>query len=128
MKPVLHSGIVRHKQRRVSSLLSTASRDWCVAELRDKAKAWEETGRMVIFNTTTVCQSDVLPLQPNIQQEVARLWQQTGTPVSGTAAAWSHIMDPSLFPLIYGRTPVLANGGTVRLEDPWSTKKQQPAS
>ncbi|BDD56300.1 hypothetical protein MPDQ_002040 [Monascus purpureus] len=137
-QPGWHQALLEHNEARLAQwhreaqaeegfLLSAAAWDWCVAELRDKAQSWEQTGRMVVFNTsTTVCQSDVRPVQPDIQREVARLWQQTGAPVCGTAAVWCHIVDPSLFPLIYGRTRVLANGGTVRLEDPWSIRRQQP--
>ncbi|GJP97455.1 hypothetical protein AlacWU_10354 [Aspergillus niger] len=41
-------------------LISAAAWDWCLAELRDKAETWRETGRLLVFDSSSaVCQADV---------------------------------------------------------------------
>ncbi|PYI05144.1 hypothetical protein BO78DRAFT_470851 [Aspergillus sclerotiicarbonarius CBS 121057] len=94
-------------------LISPAVWNWCLAELRDKAETWRKTGRLFVFDSSSaVCQADVSgSLLKGCQEEVARLGPQP-----------SHdgpLVDPSLFPLVYDRSPVLVNGGQVPLDDLW---------
>ncbi|PWY81088.1 hypothetical protein BO83DRAFT_414378 [Aspergillus eucalypticola CBS 122712] len=34
-------------------LISTAAWEWCLAELRDKARTWRETGRLLVFDSSS---------------------------------------------------------------------------
>ncbi|KAJ5214157.1 hypothetical protein N7449_001326 [Penicillium cf. viridicatum] len=104
-------------------LISAPAWDWCIAELRDKAQAWQETGRLLVFDSSsTVCQANVPLPQKDIQAEIARLGTQ--------ASHDSPLVDPSEFPLVYDRSPVLVEGGRVSLDDPWlltgQTAKELP--
>lgn len=93
-------------------LISAPAWDWCIAELRDKAQAWQETGRLLVFDSSSaVCQANVPLLQKDIQTEVSQLGTQ--------ASHDSPLVDPSEFPLVYDRSPVLVEGGRVSLHDPW---------
>ncbi|KAI2738052.1 hypothetical protein DTO013E5_2670 [Penicillium roqueforti] len=105
------------------SLISAPAWDWCIAELRDKAQTWQETGRLLVFDSSSaVCQANVPLPQKDIKTEVARLGTQ--------ASHDSPLVDPSEFPLVYDRSPVLVEGGQVSLDDPWhltgQTAKELP--
>lgn len=111
----------REAQAEEGFLLSAAAWDWFTRQSQGLG-ANRHGGLQHLHH----CLPDVRPVQPDIQQKVAQL---CGTPISGdskdgTAAAWFHMVDPSLCPLVYGRTPVLTNGGTVHL-GLWSTNEQQ---
>lgn len=87
-------------------LISAPAWDWCIAELRDKAQAWKETGRLLVFDSSSaVCQANVPLLQKDIQTEIGRLGTQ--------ASQDSPLVDPSQFPLVYDRSPVLIEGRRV---------------
>ncbi|KAL4971183.1 hypothetical protein BDW66DRAFT_165992 [Aspergillus desertorum] len=98
-------------------LISAAAWNWCVEELRDKAKKWQETGRLLVFDSSSaVCQADVSLLvgsAEDIRTQVGRLGSQKRHD--------SPLVDPFLFPLIYGRTPVLVAGGQVGLQNLWGS-------
>lgn len=105
-------------------LISAPAWDWCIAEIRDKAQSWQETGRLLVFDSSSaVCQANVPLLQKDIQTEVARLGMQSNHD--------SPLVDPSEFPLVYDRSPVLVKGGRVSLDDPWlltgQTTEELPA-
>lgn len=87
-------------------LTSAPAWDWCIAELRDKAQAWQETGRLLVFDSSSaVCQANVPLLQKDIQTKVARLGTQTTHD--------SPLVDPSESPLVYDRSLVLVKRGRV---------------
>ncbi|OJK04635.1 hypothetical protein ASPACDRAFT_1884306 [Aspergillus aculeatus ATCC 16872] len=108
-------------------LISAAAWDWCLAELRDKAREWRKTGRLLIFDSSSVvCQSDVsVPgsnrpsqekeLKEGFQAEVARLRS------SPLVLPDCPLVDPCLYPLVYGHSRVLVHGGHVALSDLWSS-------
>jgi hypothetical protein len=94
-------------------LISDLVWDWCISELRDKAKIWQSTGHLLVFDSSSaVCQTDVSGLSlEDLQRQVARLGSQ--------ADHQSPLVDPSLYPLVYARSPVLTRGGQATMHDPW---------
>ncbi|KAJ5372729.1 hypothetical protein N7517_004735 [Penicillium concentricum] len=100
-------------------LISTAAWNWCLAELRDKAEAWQVTGRLLVFDSSSaVCQAD-LPMKlslEEIQKEVAQLGPQQ--------AHGYPLVDPSLYPLVYDRSHVLVHGGHGSLDNLWGIARE----
>ncbi|KAI9645911.1 hypothetical protein NHQ30_005348 [Ciborinia camelliae] len=103
-------------------LMSEKAWDWCVKELRDKAMEFNEKGFVKALDTgSCICKSDVLvpeSLGAEIRDDIAvslergdRDWQ----PKSNEQVL--NLVDPSLFPLVYGKSPVLADGGQVDLDN-----------
>ncbi|KAJ6128013.1 hypothetical protein N7471_009230 [Penicillium samsonianum] len=95
-------------------LISTATWNWCLAELHDKAETWQATGHLLVFDSSSaVCQADLsmIVFPEEIQKGVARLGSQ--------GSHDSPIVDPSLFPLVYDRSQVLVQGGHVSLGNLW---------
>ncbi|KAJ6013069.1 hypothetical protein N7522_003424 [Penicillium canescens] len=100
-------------------LISTATWNWCLAELRDKAEIWQTMGHLLIFDSSSaVCQANLsMTVSPEeFQKEVTRLGSQQSHD--------SPLVDPSLFPLVYDRTHVLVQGGNVPLENLWGLAGQ----
>ncbi|OOF92543.1 hypothetical protein ASPCADRAFT_408581 [Aspergillus carbonarius ITEM 5010] len=94
-------------------LISPAVWNWCLAALRDKAERWQRTGRVLVFDSSSaVCQAQVSGSLEGIKEEVARLGPQANRDAP--------LVDPYLFPLVYGRSHVLAQGGQVSLDDLWA--------
>ncbi|GKZ33832.1 hypothetical protein AbraIFM66950_003916 [Aspergillus brasiliensis] len=106
-------------------LISTAAWDWCLAELRDKAETWRETGRLLVFDSSSaVCQVDVtvsdrgslyLSLKEGVQAEIARLGSPHPQP--RPYIQYNRLLDPSLYPLIYDQSRVLIHGGRTSLSN-----------
>ncbi|CAI7583195.1 unnamed protein product [Penicillium glandicola] len=60
-------------------LISTATWNWCLAELRNKAETWQATGRLLVFDSSSaVCQADLSTTvsREEFQHRVARLGSQ----------------------------------------------------
>lgn len=104
-------------------LVSEKAWDWCLTELRDKARRFERIGRILVLDAgSVVSKSDqrvpeslrqelkdaVRPLQD--QPDAERDWHP------GSNDKVLNLVHPSLFPLVYGRTKVLLNGGKVPLD------------
>ncbi|KAF3398054.1 hypothetical protein F1880_005779 [Penicillium rolfsii] len=107
-----------------SSLINDKTWDWCLLELQDKARQFDQDGRLVVFNTSSgVCKSDTAisyELGIKLSNSVDLLSHQAipDNPDSPLA----NLVDPSLFPLVYGRTEVLVGGGPSGLdEEAWSS-------
>ena len=119
----------------VRPMISRKAWDWCLAELRDKAIRFKETGQILVLNSgSAVCKSDtIIPSSVGlkIQQFVSDLSDEYGDQKdwepSSNKQIWN-IIDPSLFPLIYGQTRVLVNGGYVPLEQTLETYGQGEAA
>ncbi|PWY93170.1 hypothetical protein BO94DRAFT_487723 [Aspergillus sclerotioniger CBS 115572] len=92
-------------------LVTTRAWLWCVAELQDKAKAFRDTGHVVVLNADSgVCKAD------RAVSEAVRYQLQDAfdhLPKSAT----HDLVDPSLYMLIYGRTTVLSQSGRVSLAE-----------
>ncbi|KAL4961190.1 uncharacterized protein BDV14DRAFT_204038 [Aspergillus stella-maris] len=106
-------------------LITSAVWEWCHAELADKARQWQETGSVLVFDcSSAVCEADVskssqvgdgISLE-DLSSQIASLGSQKDHD--------SPVVDPSLFPLIFDRTPVLVSGGRVNLVNLWEMKGQ----
>lgn len=109
-------------------LMSEKAWAWCVAELRDKANEYKQKQYVRVLDTgSCVCKSNILvpvTLGVDFKSELGPL-----LPVQSTGDQISNIVDPSLYPLVYGRSPVLLDGGEVVLEDvfgPYDKVKTAP--
>ncbi|KAF4819699.1 hypothetical protein CGCSCA5_v004385 [Colletotrichum siamense] len=91
------------------TLMSPLAWDWCLHELQDMAKDANERGNICVLNTASrVCKSDGL-VSPSLLEEL-RL---------RTGSVWRDCpfgVDPNMFPLVYGQTKVLSQGGQVNFE------------
>lgn len=96
-------------------LISEAAWEWCLLELRDKAKYFEKNGFVLTLDTGSRCaKSDTLiddflrselceAVKPLLERE-ERDWH----PSSHDQVL--NLVHPSLFPLVYGRTLVTESG------------------
>ncbi|KAH8900749.1 hypothetical protein GQ53DRAFT_632963 [Thozetella sp. PMI_491] len=98
-------------------LMSEKAWEWCVAELRDKAAYLKEKGHLRVLDTgSCVCKSDVLD-----GQELCADFQSGLQPIlvkrEGTGSdGVSTYVDPALYPLVWGKSRVLAHDGQVTLQ------------
>lgn len=111
-------------------LMSENAWSWCLTELRDKAVYFGETQHVRILDTgSCVCKADnsgLKSLAASIRSAATPLleyhqknedWQPTSENLT------FNLVDPSLFPLIYGKSLVLGDGGHVDLQDIFGSYK-----
>ncbi|KEQ78017.1 hypothetical protein M436DRAFT_37219 [Aureobasidium namibiae CBS 147.97] len=97
-------------------LVSPKAWDWCLAELRDKALYFEQTGNIVVFNTGAgIIKSDAVAERIQTELRDATELLEADEKVSRQHTVLD-LVDPSLFPLVYGRTRVLMDSGRVTLD------------
>lgn len=97
--------------------VSPAAWEWCFRELREKATFFENHGFVTTLDTNSVCAKADGLVSNELRREL-----MVGTrplrPVKGRSGDWHprsnrqllNLIDPSLFPLVYGRTTVLQSG------------------
>ncbi|KAJ5627829.1 hypothetical protein N7490_010057 [Penicillium lividum] len=107
-------------------LMSEQAWKWCVAELLDKAAYFRENQYVRVLEVgSCVCKSEIPGLQSLselfretvpylLEQKHQQKHQQNPDSLSDQVLG---LVDPSLFPLVYGRTLVLTNGGKVDLDN-----------
>ncbi|GIJ86245.1 hypothetical protein Asppvi_005131 [Aspergillus pseudoviridinutans] len=109
-------------------LLSDRAWDWCLRELRDKAEEYQRQRHIRVLDTgSCICKSDDVP---GLQKDTGALADEIQSAVKIVLQKGSQfglldwrskrrlsIVDPMLFPLVYGRSLVLTDGGRVELED-----------
>ena len=110
-------------------LMSEKVWTWCLAELRDKAMHFEKNQYIRVLDTgSCICKSDTLvpdSLASEFKSRIALLVEQQDKdwqPESDEQVL--NIVDPSLFPLVYGRSLVLEDGGQVDLDDIFGSYEQ----
>ncbi|RHZ55583.1 hypothetical protein CDV55_102773 [Aspergillus turcosus] len=93
---------------------------WCLKELQDKATDFEKRGYVLVLNTGSgVCKSDTAisgTTQSQLQDAAVSLIKDLEERMQYENLQKSpvvHLIDPSLFPLVYGRTKVLTGGNPV---------------
>lgn len=105
-------------------LISEPAWEWVLTELRDKAVAFKDSQKVLALDSTARCvKSDVLVsanLKNALRDGVAPLLsvpddQKDWHPGSNNQVL--NLVHPSLYPLVYGRTRVLTQGGRVGLTD-----------
>ncbi|KAH8904798.1 hypothetical protein BR93DRAFT_916535 [Coniochaeta sp. PMI_546] len=113
-----------HDEAVALPLISEPAWKWVLAEIRDKANAFKESRRVLALDSNARCvKSDVLvgaDLRAELIAGVAELMsipdsQKDWHPGSNNQVL--NLVHPSLYPLVYGRTRVLTNGGRVALTD-----------
>jgi Protein of unknown function (DUF4246) len=106
-------------------MMTPAMADYCIDELRYKAKDFEKstTGALVVYN------GDVVKSDTAVSQETKAALQRAVAPLEnvpdnvkdwhpGSDEQVLDLVHPSLFPLVYGRSRVLAVGEkTISLHD-----------
>ena len=92
--------------------------DWCIAELQFKAKAFQENGGLVSVFDGDVVKSDTA-IPPDLQaalKAAVKLLEDVPEHLKdwhpGSDNVVLDLVNPSLFPLVYGRTRVLKEGLT----------------
>ena len=86
--------------------------DWCIEELRYKAKILKETGAVVVYNGDVVKSDTAVPEATKAALQAAARSLEDVPEVykdyhPGSDGLVLDLVHPSLFPLIYGRTRVL---------------------
>ncbi|KAF7114773.1 hypothetical protein CNMCM5793_000312 [Aspergillus hiratsukae] len=116
-----------------SSLINDQTWSWCLKELQDKATDFEKRGYVLVLNTGSgVCKSDTAisattqsQLQDAAVSLIRDLCRQTQFPTVCNPAV-VNLIDPSLFPLVYGRTKVLTGGQPCGMDEgSWSSHLQE---
>lgn len=111
-------------------LMSERAWSWCLKELHDKADHFRENQHVLVLDTgSCVCKSDTPILRsfsaiirqavPALVEAQQRLRQRD---LDGQPDQVVNLVDPLLFPLIYGRSLVLTHG-QVSLHDMFSSFK-----
>ncbi|KAG9840362.1 hypothetical protein KCU98_g9291, partial [Aureobasidium melanogenum] len=111
----------------LSHLISPKTWEWCLSELQDKARIFQSTGRILVYNTGVVISKSDLVVdresRTDIRDELSTLTSSSPfeTAVNDLffepARQIHRVVDPLMYPLIYGKSRVLAEGGTVPLND-----------
>ncbi|KAL2869463.1 DUF4246 domain-containing protein [Aspergillus lucknowensis] len=120
-KKVLKEAIVtkwREELQTAPQDVSPKMLDWIIAELRDKATFYAQTGGVVISYEFGIVKSDTAVPEATRRAlvDAVRRLEET-TPVDYHPGSDGKVIDlvhPSLFPLVYGRTRVLRNSTLVR--------------
>ncbi|OQE21849.1 hypothetical protein PENSTE_c011G01232 [Penicillium steckii] len=106
------------------SLINEKTWDWCLQELQDKARQFDRDGSLVVFNTMSgICKSDTAissERRSQLSRSIDILYSQVIQ--QGPFSPVVNVVDPSLFPLVYGRTKILVEGQACGMdEDFWSS-------
>lgn len=100
--------------RELSDVISPRTWTWCLQELRLKAQRYKQAGRISVLDVgSSVCKSDILvsdSTRSKLHNEIEALRQHRE--FDGQI---QEIIDPSLYPLIFGKTPILLHGGRISL-------------
>ncbi|KFY38791.1 hypothetical protein V495_06374 [Pseudogymnoascus sp. VKM F-4514 (FW-929)] len=111
-----NSNISKESMRRISA----RAWDWCLAELRDKASRFEEAQFVRLMDAgAAACKSDTLvseSLRVALRDNIAPLLEESKARQDHDPnQVLLELVDPMLFPLIYGKSLVLMDGGQVDL-------------
>ncbi|KAH8887891.1 hypothetical protein GQ53DRAFT_808840 [Thozetella sp. PMI_491] len=105
-------------------MISEQAWDWVLTELRDRAPDFDAKKRVLTYDTgSRVAKADALvdpALRDELKRSVAGLLAVPEAEKDwhpGSDGKVLNLVHPSLFPLVYGRTEVLSQGGSVDLEN-----------
>ena len=110
----------RRKAFEKYTLMSDRAWDWCLQELHDKAKLVQDQYHVRVLDVgPCICKSDTLDLQ-KLANEVRKaakplLDDFVHNDLHNKRSEVSTFVDPLMFPLVYGESPVLPTG-RVRLD------------
>lgn len=105
-------------------LVSERTWAWCLKELRLKARKFEETGRIASLDLGSgICKLDSLvssrthaQIQKGLKMIHSTRRMNSDEPIQQDEQI-QQLIDPSLYPLVFGQTPVLLDGGKVGLKN-----------
>ncbi|TGO60573.1 hypothetical protein BCON_0034g00090 [Botryotinia convoluta] len=111
-----------HEMAMKNKLISEKAWEWCLAELRDKARLFSTTNRVLALDAgacvsksdTTVPKTLTRDLYTTIA-ELRRQFDKNDWQICRRDQQVVNLVDPSLYPLVYGKTKVLLEGGKVYL-------------
>ncbi|KAF7887328.1 hypothetical protein EAF00_009622 [Botryotinia globosa] len=113
-----------HEIAMKDKLISEKAWEWCLAELRDKASLFRTTNRVLALDAgACVSNSDTLVYKALMRElnmtieELRAQFDKNDVQNSRRDKQVVNLVDPSLFPLVYGKTKVLLEGGKVGLND-----------
>lgn len=107
----------RHSEELEDEYLSSTMFDFCIQELRDKAKRYKETGCVAVLDAeATVVKSDTA-----VSNELKQALKESIRPLEdvpeihkdwhpGSNETVLDLLHPSLFPLTYGQSRILPHG------------------
>lgn len=105
-------------------LISPKTWEWCLLELQDKARDFQSTGRILVYNTgAVISKSDLVVDGTDIKDELSTLTLLSPFETAAKDVLFDpgqqtrRLVDPLMYPLIHGKSRVLAEGGTVPLND-----------
>jgi hypothetical protein len=108
------------RQRFDDPLLSEKAWDWCLAELRDKAKEYAISKLVLVWNTESgICKSLNLideELRKSLETNCQSIWDVCSSRErrrSSSRHPLRHVVDPTMYPLVYGKTQVLLHGSLI---------------
>jgi len=100
------------KEVPVGQLMSYKMWEWCVMELRDKAKLFKRISLVRVLDSgSCVCKSDLLIpsiLCKDLEDASRQLWKYAKK--GGEIRQFIDLVDPSMYPLVYGKTRMLNDG------------------
>ncbi|CAC9891289.1 unnamed protein product [Aureobasidium pullulans] len=104
-------------------LISTKAWEWCLLELQDKARVFPEDKRTLVYNTGAgICKSDTIVDEGTrtlLKESIAVFMDSTLAAHDQRrhpAQPMNTIVDPMMYPLIYGKSLYL-DGGAVHVAD-----------
>ena len=109
-------------------LISQKTWDWCLAELRLKAKEFIRTGTVFALDTG----SRVSKTHPALKDETVRTLKDAATKMASQTEpdalfpAVRNLVHPSYYPLVYGRTEIVPKDNPVPLDDLWAGSDRRP--
>jgi hypothetical protein len=85
--------------------------DWCIAELRYKAKIFEKTGAVSVYRGEVIKSDTVIPpsLKDALRRAVSLLEDVPARHKDWHPEQALDLVHPSLFPLVYGRSRILVD-------------------
>lgn len=101
-------------------LTSEKAWEWCIAELKDKAALFmnQQNVHVVVLDTGSCVFKSDTAVEPGIWGELQRYSEAIRREITTKDAPdQSHLIDPSLFPLVLGITSVMIEGGRVDLKN-----------
>ena len=108
-------------------LISPKTWEWCLSELQDKARTFQSSGRVLVYNTgVAICKSDLVvdrETRTFMRDELSTLISSSPSDTAAknlpfdSARQTHRLVNPLMYPLIYGKSRVLAQWGTVSLND-----------
>jgi hypothetical protein len=107
-------------EKRVLAMELTSNKawNWCIMELRDKATLLQTQGYVLVADAgSCVCKSDIVispALAEELNQAVVPLRESYGE--KGRDVQITELVDPSMFPLVFGRTQLYTDGTQVERE------------